>query len=306
MKKFVTFIILVMYSYILVGECYKKEVLIDDFIPVLSPRHIWYAVEGSGWSPDSYYHRYKVDVTSIIIDNKSYQQVLISLDSIGNNWRSTKKYVREDEGKVWMIDSTSYHNIGEVCILDMNLALGDEFSYIDGVFIQTRKFVVTAVDSITDLGGQIRKVIYLSCDFDPSFRYRWIEGIGSDVGVFSSTFEHCVVDGNENSLTCFYEGDVQFWQSEVFNHCWKPSPPSVETLIPILNPTLIRYMVINKPIFPHQKMERWKFNFFASTKENFKTYYELLISDKEEGNNFIGSGRFFREEDNRFYQYISP
>jgi hypothetical protein len=283
---------------------YRKEVVTYNFLPVLSPKHTWSAAQSSGWSPGAYYQRIKLDSTLIIINNQSFQQLLTSSDSTGNNWQGTKKYAREGEGKLWVIDSTT--TAEEVCIMDMNLKKGDEFSYADGVFGNTRELLVSDVDSIMDMSGQIRKVIHLSCDFDLAVRYRWIEGVGPDVGVFSSTFNHCVIDGNESSLTCFYKDETQHWQNEVFNHCWKPSPPVVEAMIPILNSNIVRYVLINSLFYPHYKMERWKFNFLATVKENAKAYYELLVSEKENGNDFIGSGRFFREEDNRFYQYISP
>ncbi len=281
----------------------RKEV-VSNFLSVLSPNHIWYAVESSGWSPKSHYQRYKVDVIPIVIGDKSYQQILTSSDSTGNNWKKTKKYVREDDGKLWLIDSTA--NAVEVCIMDMNLKKGDEFSYKVGFSGNTLKLLVSKVDTMMDLSGQIRKVIHLSCDLDSNIRYRWVEGIGPDVGVFNTTFLHCVIDGNENSLTCFYKDETQLWQSEDFNHCWKPSPPVVEAMIPILNSNIVRYVLINSIFYPHYKMERWKFNFLATIKENAKAYYELLVSEKEDGNDFLSSGRFFREEDNRFYQYISP
>lgn len=276
----------------------------NNFLPVLSPQNVWYTAQSSGWNPDTYYQRWSIDSSKINIDSQSYQKFLSSADSTGNNWQGTRKYVREDGGKLWLIDSTE--NAEEVCIMDMNLKKGDEFSYKVSFSGNALKLLVSKVDSIVDLSGQMRKVIHLSCDLDPNIRYRWIEGIGPDVGVFSTTFLHCVIDGNENSLTCFYKDGTQHWQNEVFNHCWKPNPPTFEPLISIINANITRYMVINNPFFPNQNMERWKFNFLATVKENAKAYYELLVSEKEDGNDFTGSGRFFREEDNRFYQYISP
>jgi hypothetical protein len=276
----------------------------NNFLPVLSPQNVWYTAQSSGWNPDTYYQRWSIDSSKVNIDSQSYQQVLSSVDSTGNNWQGTRKYVREDVGKLWLIDSTE--NAVEVCIMDMNLKKGDEFSYKVGFSGNTLNLLVSKVYSIMDFKGQMRKVIHLSCDLDPNIRYRWTEGIGPDVGVFSSNFLHCVTDGNENSLTCFYNDETQHWLNEDFNHCWKPNPPTIEPLMSIINANITRYMVINNPFFPNQNMERWKFNFLATVKENAKAYYELLVSEKEDGNDFTGSGRFFREEDNRFYQYISP
>lgn len=195
----------------------RKEVVITNYNKVLSPSNIWHAVESSGWSPDVYFERNRVMADSVLIGINFYHKVLKSKDSTGNVWTETKKYVRESNGQLWVLDSTI--SINEVLIMDINLHKGDEFSYIDGLG-RTMKLLVIKADTIIDLNGQQRKVLYLSCAENEAFRYRWIEGIGPDVGVFSSTFKHCVVDGNENSLTCFYTDDVQMWQSEDFTKCW--------------------------------------------------------------------------------------
>jgi hypothetical protein len=202
-----------------------KEVLESAYKNVLSPSHIWYTSESSGWTPGSYNARNKIDSDTTLIGSHYYFPVLSSLDSTGNHWYSMHKYVREEAGRLWVLDST--HNNNEILIMDINLNKGDEFPYIDGLG-RAMKLFVNKADTIIDLSGQSRKVLYLSCAENEAFRYRWIEGVGTDVGVFSSTFNHCVVDGNENNLTCFYLDGVQIWQSEDFAYCWI-SPSVIDT-----------------------------------------------------------------------------
>lgn len=93
-------------------------------------------------------------------------KVLKSKDSTGNVWSETKKYVRESDGQLWVLDSTI--SINEVLIMDINLHKGDEFSYIDGLG-RTMKLLVTKADTIIDMSGQQRKVLYLSCAENESF-----------------------------------------------------------------------------------------------------------------------------------------
>ncbi len=275
----------------------------NNFLQVLSPQNVWYTAQSSGWNPNTYYQRWSIDSSKVNIDSQSYQQVLSSVDSSGNQWEGTRKYVREDDGKLWLIDSTE--NAVEVCIMDMNVKIGDEIFYTD-ILGKLRKYLVAKIDYVTDKIGQIRKVVHLKCDSNEGIRLRWIEGVGPDLGVFSTYFRHCVIDGDENTLICLFNNGVHFWQRHGLDYCWKPNPPTFEPLISIINANVTRYMVINNPFFPNQKMERWKFNFIPKILNFGKAYYELLISDQQNGNNFTGSGRFFREEDNRFYQYISP
>lgn len=204
-----------------------KQFSTIEYKQTLSPNHVWYTAHYNGFGQSVNFQRHRVDTTLVSISNEIYHQILSSPDSSGNNWVSTHRYVREAEGKLWLIDSTI--NTQAICIMDMNLDKGDEFSYVSDATGQTHKLLVFAIDSIIDKDLKIRKVIHLSCSLDPLIRYNWIEGIGPDQGVFSPTFLHCQLDGSENILTCFYEDNVQIWQSEHFAYCWKPLFAAIDT-----------------------------------------------------------------------------
>lgn len=194
---------------------------ITEFKRTLSANHIWNTAYYNGLEQTTIYQRLKVDTTHNSISNQIYQQVLSSPDSSGNNWITTHKYVREADGKLWLIDST--YNPKVKCIMDMSLSKGDEFSIMNDVSGMMQTFRVFAIDSMIDMDRQIRKVIHLSCESDPFARYQWIEGIGPEVGVFSSSFLQCMLDGPESILTCFHDDNFQIWQSEYFQNCWQPS-----------------------------------------------------------------------------------
>ena len=190
----------------------------DTFLSILSKEHIWFTQINETWGPNVYNTRYKIDTFESSIQNKNYSHVLSSDSKTGDDWRQTSIFVRESDGKLWLIDTTIMTQ--EICILDMNLDVGDQFSLTDSVLGFDNKLSVYKVDSIIDLNGQLRKVIYLSCDGGSALQYRWIEGIGPEIGIFSTSFQHCIIDGNISGLTCFYISDALAWYNENYSQCW--------------------------------------------------------------------------------------
>lgn len=195
----------------------RKEVQVSEYQKVISQSHIWYTAHSSGWAPGTYYYRNKVSADSVSIGNHFYHQVLSSADSNGNIWSDTGKYVRESFGRLWILDSIFSNE--EVLIMDMNLNKDDLFEYTD-LFGQSNKFIINKIDTVVDLSGNSRKVVFLSCEKDMGITFRWIEGIGPDYGVFQPRFEQCAIDGSPIALTCFYSDNVQQWQSQDFSKCW--------------------------------------------------------------------------------------
>jgi len=195
----------------------KKEIIGNQYKKVLLTEHTWYTSWSTGWAQGTFHNRHKISFDSVFINEKYYYRVLNSADSIGNEWTRSSKYVRESDGRLWLLDSLK--STVEVLIMDMNFNKNDIFEYTD-FFGQSKTFIVTSTDSILDLSGQLRKVITLSCAENEAILYRWIEGIGPDIGVFESRFDQCIIDGNPNTLTCFYSDDQQIWQGDSFSQCW--------------------------------------------------------------------------------------
>ncbi len=193
---------------------------VSPFLKVLSPNHIWYTVTSDSWTGSVNYGRNRVGVDSILIGNHYYHSIFYSPDSIGNNWTQTHKYTREIDGKLWVLDSII--NDKEILVMDMNLQVNDEFVLNQG----DNKLYVISSKVITDFQGRLRKVLALSCNPDEEAFVTWIEGIGPIVGVFEAALGYCYVDFNFNSLTCFYDQDLQVWTDMASFSCWaKPVPP---------------------------------------------------------------------------------
>lgn len=166
------------------------------------------------------------------------------------------------------------------------------------------KAIVSQVDSISLIPGYLRKRIILkhqnSTNQSKYGDLVWIEGIGSPNGIL---YYKDWQQGTKTELTCYYDRGEKRYSSTDDPDCRKQVETSV--MLPIINQNIIRYVVINSFTLPHNRMERWRFDLSSTIMDVGNTYFELLISNQEDGNGFVSSGRFFREEDNRFYQYIS-
>jgi hypothetical protein len=266
----------------------------DEYLKVLLPENVWYTFWGNGFSGDIFYSRNTISKDSFLIRDKYYYKVLYSMDSTAATWSHKGIFTRESDGKLWVLDSLVSND--EVLIMDMNLSKNDTFYY--KAWGEDYKFVVEKKDTIVDLAGQMRKVSYMRCADGESINFRWIEGIGPDMGVFEANFQHCLIDGFPVFLTCFYNSDVQHWKTDYTERCWESS-------LQILQRDYVRYVLTRQTSGPVEKMERWQFKFPPGWLNN-KAYYELLISNEKNGTDFQRSGKFFRSEKNRFYQYISP
>ena len=206
------------------------------------------------------------------------------------------------EGRMY-ISPRNFNPFGALPIYplyDFTLKLHDTFTLPYG-FGQAK---VVQVDSISLIPGYLRKRITLQ-HLNPTNQAKygdlvWIEGIGAPNGIL---YYKDWQEGTQTALTCYYDRGEKRYSSTNDPDCRKVVDTS--SMLPIIDQNIMRFVVINSFTLPNNRMERWKFNFLATVKENAEAYYELLESEKEDGNDFIGSGRFFREEDNRVYQYIS-
>ncbi len=195
-----------------------------DFAKVINPDNVWYTTKSYAFSPNTSYDRFSFGKDSVLINDKYYFHLRTSIDSTGDTWKLTGKYAREENGKLWLLDNGQSGE--EILVMDMNLMVGDTFAVKDVLGPNT--YHVANTDVVTDLAGIVRRVIELKCDKDDEFiRYKWIEGIGPDEGVFEANFEQCVIDGSNNLLTCFYTNDIQHYQTSFNLPCWKPREVNV-------------------------------------------------------------------------------
>lgn len=267
----------------------------NHYIKVLQTDHTWYGLKYEGWISEGVYSRFSVSADTFLIKDKYYHKILNSPDSTAATWKHKALYAREDNGKLWVLNTTFDDN-PEILIMDMNLNKNDTF-YVSTIN-EVSKFIVEKTDFVTDMAGQLRKVIFLSCAFDKYMKFSWIEGIGPDKGFFEYSALHCYTDQSPILLTCFYKNDIQLWKTDFTERCWESS-------LNITQNDLSGYVVSKYSSGPVIKMERWRINFIPKRFNNIR-YYEMMISDQKSGNNFSDTGKFFRSEKNRIYQYISP
>lgn len=190
----------------------------SDFYKVIAPQHTWYTVQFSSFGPEQVYNRYGLTEDSIMIGDHFYFPLLVSADSLGNNWIETKKYLRELGGKLWLYDSNSGK---ETLILDMTLEVGATFNYavndqeVITLFVKENSF-------ITLEDGLPRKVLKLSCSENQAASITWIEGIGNVNNLFDLG-KVCVFDGLPELLNCFYNKEQQVYFRPDTDVCWKKS-----------------------------------------------------------------------------------
>ena len=203
-----------------------------DFAKVINPNNVWYTSQSYAFSPNTSYDRFSFGVDSLLINDKYYFHLRTSIDSTGDTWTLTGKYAREENGVLWLFDTGQSGE--EILIMDMNLTVGDTFVVEDDLDPST--YHVSKTEVITDLAGMTRRVVELKCNKDDEFvRYRWIEGIGPDEGVFEANFEQCVIDGSSNFLNCFYTDDIQHYRTSFNLPCWMPREVNVSDVTLLLD-----------------------------------------------------------------------
>lgn len=200
-----------------IGERTDTFPVSSNFLPVLNENHTWNVCEYDSYSPRTFCARYKMGSPVNGQNGKTYQKVLMSYDSTGNQWSGTSFFVREEEGRLWVLDTALFEE--EILLMDMNLEKGDQF-LIETGYDKNRKLLVSNTDTLIDLKGVMRKVIYLNCGEEEYYMLRWIEGIGPDIGVFDAHLGLCLLDFPLNNLYCFFSGDNHNWQVEYAENCW--------------------------------------------------------------------------------------
>lgn len=196
-------------------------------------------------------------------------------DSSGTIYNVPPKLIREEQDRVyyfWPLENT------DTLLYDFSLQAGDTAH----VFNPQQLGGIVTVDSVGQLqiGNQLRKCIYLNyvsgeavfnqtnyfqADYNP---VKWIEGIGSNDGLFYPYGGAVVVDGI-TFLTCFRENDTLKYgsicnliytetrepmaseTSEVF-----PNPSSGKFTVSIADNVQIPFTISVKNIFGQTVMEK--------------------------------------------------
>lgn len=132
-----------------------------------------------------------------------------------------ESFVREIDGKVYVRQTSETES---TIVYDYNLNVGDSFQFgISEDPTMSCEFLVTEIDDITTEEGNSRKQFHLSIEGNP-FSYVWIEGVGSDYGLFKNPACNLIVEDNE-WIKCLWSNDDLTYStnvgiSDVSQDCW--------------------------------------------------------------------------------------
>lgn len=170
-----------------------------------------YAAPG-GWGSGRSTYFYKISPEDTIINENTYNKLLIKYDSSQNaNWYF-RDWIREENNIVYIYKNYQEYNYDsdscEYVLFDFNLQVGDVFNPIREYYYTELNSTVTSVDSIEVNGTFLKRI---------SFYYEtWIEGIGSTKGLLES-----LVQGYDVyfGLLCVHQGDNLIYQNE-YDPCY--------------------------------------------------------------------------------------
>ena len=169
--------------------------------------------EGKTWSIVNYpsensnIYTYFLKIGSDTISNSvSYQQLLISHDSLKINW-SLLKLIRQDQNKVYYKDFDSEK---EELLYDFEVSESDSFQIYPGTKL--------IIDSIRSVGGKDH--YYLSKGKANTI---WIEGIGCTAGLLESHGGIGIV-GLRTVLACCEINDYSLYHNENYPGCYISTP----------------------------------------------------------------------------------
>jgi hypothetical protein len=173
---------------------------------LIDTNKVWYNVEGNGAPEITSIFGFKGDT---LIAGLYYKKVIIS-DSSSTIFNFPIA-AREDTTtkKVFF-----YDGFQENLAYDFSLQLDSLFmSYNDGCVIQ---YLVTGIDSIILMNGEHRKrwTLHGSSQVE-----QWIEGIGSNLGIFRVGMDFCPIDSRISNLNCFKENDTLKYHNPNFASC---------------------------------------------------------------------------------------
>ena len=186
-----------------------------EYIPLVkSGLQIW-TTESSGQGFGWHYNRFALtEEDTLMDDGKIYKKIYLFLDSVFIH--STSECIggiREENKKVFFKGKNSYDGepliSGLIC--DFSLSIGDtcKFApYDDGPFI------IVDIDTV-NISGIPRKRFHLGF-INPNYTIcKWIEGIGSDLGLLFVTHQRLITKSYANgSLLCYLNnGDLQYSNS---------------------------------------------------------------------------------------------
>ncbi len=183
---------------------------VDETTPIIGPRTIY---------------RYSFSIDSVLFNNSYYYELLYS-KNISDPWKSTGKYYREENGKVFNFIEGQSDPVK--LVYDFNLNIGDTLiPYSDGIYAR-REVIRTGFVELLD--GIARKYLIISCDPEGSGdTTMWVEGIGDiDRFFWAESFCSNFDDGGYGDLHCYSTNGQTVYLKPGLENCYISSVETVD------------------------------------------------------------------------------
>ncbi|MDR2084711.1 MAG: T9SS type A sorting domain-containing protein [Bacteroidales bacterium] len=197
----------------------------DDYHPLVEEGKVW-SILTAKWdwpTPENptglfdYNTQYYMFYGDTSINESDYKKIYTSSKEehiFPNDWNLYNSFMREDnDRKVWCLRSSAWGNQWEELLFDFSLQINDT---IDNNMVPP--LIVDDIIYKTMQNGEERKVYLFSTGGQVITDY-WIEGIGSNVGLFI-TFSHSIAGGLYDML-CFHENGELLFLNETYQTCYK-------------------------------------------------------------------------------------
>ncbi len=210
-KQKIILLILIVVSLSTKSQSY--DILIDT-------NKLWSTVDDYLFSnTESYYTKFGDDT---LVAGEVYKKILVSEDYYMLAW-DLKGFAREDTNRrVYFRTLTG----DEGLVYDFDVDIGDTVDFINP-FLPIEYFDTTIIvinKTSVFFGDTIRTAIDIAkCNADTAAGYcveRWIEGVGSTIGVLENGYRIASVVGWYYRLICYYDNDLLIYQDSNYNKCY--------------------------------------------------------------------------------------
>lgn len=142
----------------------------------------------------------------------NYKKIWITYDNTQTGW-NLAGLIREDSGKVYFMQNS---NQDEYLIYDFNIQI-DDTVMITNYYCDIHVYC-SNIDTL-EYNGILRKRYKIDHEWGANLNEYWIEGIGSNEGLFYTHHEVCISDV-KHVLLCYYENDTLMYQSPYHDDCY--------------------------------------------------------------------------------------
>ena len=245
------------------------------------------------------YTKYQFSKDSFLLGIKYYRQLLFNHDN-SENFHNTERYFREENRRIYEI-----HNGVEYKMYDFLIPIFyDTTELTNPITGISLKYMVFKRDSLLLENSKKAKYMDIFCEENwvgngtGTKTRKWVEGIG-DLNGFLSVYDICNTN-IKTKMVCFHKAGELLYKDKNEFDCWQIIFENSD-LVSTKNNWIEKYYAIL-----NGNIESIRYKFSEDSIYIANHYYkELLYSQFEVGNNFLRSGRFFREASKKVFEYFN-